>query len=205
VGEWSNEIASRANQTRADARTGRRQYDSGPTGTNADFIESHPTSISGQVKSASELKYWCSRRVTTSLSIPFQMPRLLLDVALPMSRAVCTNCRRTGRLLEDPADLPVEFYACDKCGHVWTKDKSDRHTAKEKVAQPAMKFRVVQPWGQDKGRQGTVQSEHKTVAEAFAALDSIASDMAQTGVPSDAIELVVVDEHGQVVPRPGIH
>ena len=59
--------------------------------------------------------------------------------------------------------------------------------------------------GPDKGRQGTVQSEHKTVAEAFAALDSIASDMAQTGVPGDAIELVVVDEHGQVVPRPGTH
>jgi len=65
-----------------------------------------------------------------------------------------------------------------------------------------MNFRVVQPWGPDKGRQGTVQSEHKTVAEAFAALDSIATDMAQTG---DAIELVVVDEHGQVVLRPGTH
>ena len=39
-----------------------------------------------------------------------------------------------------------------------------------------MNFRVVQPWGPDKGQQGTVQSEHKTVAEAFAALDSIASD-----------------------------
>ena len=61
---------------------------------------------------------------------------------------------------------------------------------------------MVQPWGPDKGRQGTVQSEHKTVAEAFAALDSIATDMAQTG---DAIKLVVVDEHGQVVLRPGTH
>ena len=68
-----------------------------------------------------------------------------------------------------------------------------------------MNFRVVRPWGPDKGRQGTVQSEHRTVAEAFAALDNIASDMAQTGVPGDAIELVVVDEHGQVVPRPGTH
>jgi hypothetical protein len=100
--------------------------------------------------------------------------------------------------------LPVEFYACDTCGHVWTQDKNDRHTDKKKVA-PAMRFRVVQPWGQDKGRQGPVQSEHTTVAEAFAALDSIATDMAQTGVPSDAIELVVVDEHGHVVPRPGTH
>jgi hypothetical protein len=65
-----------------------------------------------------------------------------------------------------------------------------------------MNFRVVQPWGPDKGRQGTVQSEHKTVAEAFAALDSVATEMEQSGVPGDAIELVVVDEHGRVVPRP---
>ena len=68
-----------------------------------------------------------------------------------------------------------------------------------------MKFRVVQRWGQNKGREGTVQSEHKTIAEAFAALDSIATDIAQTGVPGDAIQLLVVDEHGQIVPRPGTH
>ena len=64
---------------------------------------------------------------------------------------------------------------------------------------PVLRYRVVQPWGPDKG--GTVQSEHTTVAEAFAAVDSIASEMAQSGVPGDAIELVVVDEHGHVVPR----
>ena len=122
-----------------------------------------------------------------------------------MSRAVCTNCRRTGRLREGPADLPVEFYACDTCGHVWTKAKTDRRIAKKEVTQSSKSFRVVHSWGQDKGRQGTVQSEHKTVAEAFAALDSIAADLAQIGVPGDAIELVVVDEHGQVVPRPGTH
>jgi hypothetical protein len=50
-----------------------------------------------------------------------------------------------------------------------------------------------------------VRSEHKTVAEAFATLDSIASDMSQAGVPVDAIELVVVDERGEIVPRPGTH
>ena len=101
--------------------------------------------------------------------------------------------------------MPVEFYACDECGHVWTQDKNDRDTAKQKVTQPAMTFRVVQPWGPDKGRQGTVQSEHNTVAEAFAAVDSVATEMSQLGVPGDAIELVVVDEHGEVVPRPGTH
>ena len=122
-----------------------------------------------------------------------------------MSRAVCTNCRRTGRLLEGPANLPVEFYACDSCGHVWTQDKNNHHTTKKKVTQSAMNFRVVQPWGPDKGRQGTVQSEHNTIADAFAALDTFATDPARAGMPSDAIELVVVDEHGQVVPRPGTH
>jgi hypothetical protein len=86
--------------------------------------------------------------------------------------------------------LPVDFYSCDTCGHVWTKAKSERHTAKNQVASPPLKFRVVQQWGQDKGRQGTVQSEHRTVAEAFAALDSIATDLAEIGVPGDAIELV---------------
>ena len=122
-----------------------------------------------------------------------------------MSRAGRTNCRRTGRLLEGPTNLPVEFYACDSCGHVWTQNKTYRRTVNKEVTQSSMSFRVVQPWGPDKGRQGTVQSEHKTVAEAFAALDSIATDMAQTGVPGDAIELFVVDEHGQIVPRPGTH
>ena len=33
------------------------------------IFEFHPLSISGQVKSASALKYWCTRRVTTSLGI----------------------------------------------------------------------------------------------------------------------------------------
>ena len=121
-----------------------------------------------------------------------------------MPRAICTHCRETGRLLQGPTHLPVEFYACDNCGHVWTQDMRDRHT-KKTTARPAMRFRVVQSWGSDKERQGTVQSEHKTVAEAFAALDSVATDMAQLGVPGDAIELVVVNEHGEIVPRPGTH
>ena len=86
--------------------------------------------------------------------------------------------------------MPVEFYACDRCGHVWTQNKTYRRTAKKEVPQSTVSFRVVQPWGPDKRRQGTVLSEHKTVAEAFAALDSIATDMVQTGLPGDAIELV---------------
>jgi hypothetical protein len=59
------------------------------------------------------------------------------------------------------------------------------------------RFRVVQPWGPDKGRQASVQSEHATAAEAFAALDATSAAMARTGAPADAIELIVVDEHGR--------
>jgi hypothetical protein len=35
--------------------------------------------------------------------------------------------------------------------------------------------------------------------------DRLATEMVESGKPSDAIELVVVDERGQVVPRPGTH
>ena len=66
-------------------------------------------------------------------------------------------------------------------------------------------FRVVQPWGPDKARQATLQSEHAAVGEAFAALDAISGKMMRTGTPSNAIELVVVDENGRQVERPDSH
>ena len=121
-----------------------------------------------------------------------------------MSRAVCTNCRNTGRLVEASShDLKVECYACHRCGHVWTCEKAP--TARPKVVTLPRTFRVLQPWGPDKGRQGTVQSVHATVAEAFDAVDRFASDVALTGAPSDAIEFVVADDDGEVIPRPGTH
>ena len=67
------------------------------------------------------------------------------------------------------------------------------------------KYRVVQPWGPDKGRQATFQSEHATVAEAFAALDALSAEMVRTGAPSDAIELIVVDDDGRPVTRSSRH
>ena len=60
-------------------------------------------------------------------------------------------------------------------------------------------FRVVQPWGRDKARQATVISTHKTVAEAVAAVNALTARMVQTGAPSDAVELVVVDAAHRVV------
>jgi hypothetical protein len=67
------------------------------------------------------------------------------------------------------------------------------------------KYRVVHPWGPDKGRQATLQSAHDMITEAFAAVDSMKARMMRTGAPSDTIELIVVDEGGNVVPRPVTH
>ena len=123
-----------------------------------------------------------------------------------MSRPVCAKCRGAGRLLENATrESSVEFYVCAHCGHVWTSDKNHADATLMDATLPVSTFRLIQPWGPDKGRQGTIQSEHATVAEAFAALDRFAMEMMQAGVPSDAIELVVTDEQGDVIPRPGTH
>ena len=63
----------------------------------------------------------------------------------------------------------------------------------------------MHPWGPDKGRQATLQSEHATIAEAFAAIDAMSAEMARTGAKTDSIQLVVVDEHGNIVSRPHLH
>lgn len=43
-----------------------------------------------------------------------------------MPYRLCPNCRVRGRLLEQTSkDALVEYYRCDKCGHVWTHDKRD--------------------------------------------------------------------------------
>jgi hypothetical protein len=67
------------------------------------------------------------------------------------------------------------------------------------------KYRVVHPWGPDKGRQATLQSQHDTITEAFAAIDSMRARIVRTGATGDVLELVVVDEGGNVVPRPVTH
>jgi hypothetical protein len=99
----------------------------------------------------------------------------------------------------------VDYYVCVDCGHVWTCDKKHADAAVMDATLPNATFRLIQSWGPHKGRQGTIRSEHATVAEAFAALDRFATEMVQAGVPSDAIELVVTDEQGDVIPRPGTH
>jgi hypothetical protein len=62
-------------------------------------------------------------------------------------------------------------------------------------------YRVVQPWGRDKGRDATVVSKHPTAAEAFAELDRRMWVMARNGAPPRAVELLVADSSGRIVPR----
>ena len=65
-------------------------------------------------------------------------------------------------------------------------------------------FRVVQSYGHRRN-EWTVLSEHATIAEAFASIDAMSAQMVRTRAPSDAIALAIVDEHGDVVPRPATH
>ena len=66
-------------------------------------------------------------------------------------------------------------------------------------------YRVVQPWGPDKIRQKTVISEHRTVARAFEEIDGFADRMVRNGVPSNVVELFVLDAQDRVVARPSVH
>jgi len=67
-----------------------------------------------------------------------------------------------------------------------------------------MAYRVVQPYGRKRG-EWTLISAHESVRDAFDAIDALSARMEQTGAPSDAIELIVVDERGDRVRRSGTH
>jgi hypothetical protein len=47
-------------------------------------------------------------------------------------------------------------------------------------------------------------SEHATAAEAFREIDRLASEMVRTGAPSDAVELIVVDQDDRIMSRAGV-
>jgi hypothetical protein len=48
-------------------------------------------------------------------------------------------------------------------------------------------------------------SEQASALEAFEAIDRLSARMVRTGAPSDAIELIVVDERGAAIARPSAH
>lgn len=65
-----------------------------------------------------------------------------------------------------------------------------------------MPYRVVQPYGTRPGEWSVIDTR-RTVREAFAAIDALSAQMVRTGAPSDAVELIVVDDSGARVARPG--
>ena len=67
------------------------------------------------------------------------------------------------------------------------------------------RFRIVQPYGRDVGRESTTISENATVAEAFAEIDRLAEQMVRTGARPETVTLLVVDARGSVVARRGTH
>ena len=68
-----------------------------------------------------------------------------------------------------------------------------------------MIYHLVQPWGRDRYRQAGPISNHPTAEEAYDELDRIAARLAEDDLPEDTLELYVVDEHREPVPRPGAH
>jgi hypothetical protein len=66
-------------------------------------------------------------------------------------------------------------------------------------------FLIVQPYGRDVTREATVVRVCPTVEAAFDAVDTISERMRQTGAPSNAVELIVVDSNRKRVLRPGAH
>ena len=57
-----------------------------------------------------------------------------------------------------------------------------------------MPYYLVQPWGRDRYRQATVMGIHKTVRDAYDALDEIAETRQRPDVPDDWLKIHVVDE-----------
>ena len=60
-------------------------------------------------------------------------------------------------------------------------------------------FKVVQPWGKDKGREATVVREFATAQEAFEARAAFLMRMRELG-SGRGVELLVADSEGTVVP-----
>ena len=59
-----------------------------------------------------------------------------------------------------------------------------------------MPYRVVQPWGKDRGREATELSSWATLADAFAEIDRYAARYVSNDLPGDYLELRVVDDEG---------
>ena len=65
-----------------------------------------------------------------------------------------------------------------------------------------MPYRVIQPYGKDRGREATEIFSCATIAEAFAEIDRYAAHLKANNLPGDYLELFVVDDDGHEVRRP---
>jgi hypothetical protein len=70
-----------------------------------------------------------------------------------------------------------------------------------------MTFFLVQPYvsGPQRGRHATIVSAHNGLEAAYTALETIAQRLENQGLPSNAIQLLVVDEDRREVSGPGLH
>jgi hypothetical protein len=59
-----------------------------------------------------------------------------------------------------------------------------------------MAYRVLQPYGKDRGREATEISTWSTIADAFAEVDRYAERMRSKGLPADCVALLVIDDEG---------
>ena len=66
-----------------------------------------------------------------------------------------------------------------------------------------MPYRVVQPYGKDRAREVTEVSSWATIRDAFAEIDRYAASAVSNGLPGDYVELLVIDDEGREVRRPG--
>ena len=64
---------------------------------------------------------------------------------------------------------------------------------------------TVAVFNRSPGRTHTLISEHPTAEAAFAEIDRLSAQMVRTGASSDAVELIVVDDAGEPMRRPGVH
>ena len=83
---------------------------------------------------------------------------------------------------------------------VWINERRCTTEQASKWTDMAQKpYRVVQPWGRETRRR----SANTRPPRRFAEIDRLSAQMVRTGAPSDAVELIVVDAAGELVPRPG--
>jgi hypothetical protein len=75
--------------------------------TNADFVESHPTSISGQIESASALKNWCPARQPPARASNPLHPRISKNNSAESTAVTSSDPAHPSRLEKKKNTLPI--------------------------------------------------------------------------------------------------